>query len=143
LGFALNGELPLADDGDTGLFARAGWNDGRTESFAYTEVDRSLSGGFQLSGVHWGRSQDHLGVALAVDGLAPDHREYLALGGSGFVLGDGALHYGMERIIEAYYSLAVLKHLTLSPDFQLIRNPGYNRARGPARFVSLRAHLEF
>jgi carbohydrate-selective porin OprB len=142
-GFALNGELPLGDHGDTGLFARAGWNDGRTESFAYTEVDRSLSGGFQLSGVHWGRSQDHMGVALAVDGLSPDHREYLALGGSGFVLGDGALHYGLEHIVEAYYSLAVFKHLTLSPDFQLIWNPGYNRARGPAHFVSLRAHLEF
>ncbi len=142
-GFALNGELPLADDGDTGLFARAGWNDGRTESFAYTEVDRSLSGGLQLSGVHWGRSQDHLGIALAVDGLSPDHREYLALGGSGFVLGDGALHYGRECIAEAYYSLALFKQLTLGPDFQLIRNPGYNRARGPARFVSLRAHLEF
>jgi high affinity Mn2+ porin len=142
-GFTLNGELPLADHGDTGLFARAGWNDGHTESFAYTEVDRTLSGGFQLSGTHWGRPQDHLGIALAVDALSSDHRDYLALGGHGFVLGDGALDYGLERIAEAYYSFAVCKHFTLSPDFQFIQNPGYNRARGPVHFASLRAHVEF
>ncbi|RDI98335.1 carbohydrate porin [Dyella solisilvae] len=142
-GFGLNGELPLADDGDTGLFMRAGWNDGRTESFVFTEVDRTLSGGFQLSGVHWGRPTDHVAVALNVNGLSPDHREYLALGGNGFVLGDGALNYGREQILEAYYSFTPIAHLTLSPDLQLIHNPGYNRDRGPARFVALRAHLEF
>jgi high affinity Mn2+ porin len=141
-GFMLNGELPLADNGETGLFARAGWNDGRTESFAYTEVDRTLSGGFQLSGEHWGRSQDHLGVAIAINALSSDHRNYLALGGHGFVLGDGALDYGQERIVEAYYNFVSFKYLTLSPDLQLIQYPGYNRARGPVRLVSLRAHVE-
>jgi high affinity Mn2+ porin len=142
-GFAINGELPLADDGETGLFARAGWNDGRNESFAFTEVDRTLSAGLQLSGVHWERPKDHLGVAFAIDALSPAHRDYLALGGQGFTLGDGALAYGRERIVEAYYDIAVVDHLTLAPDIQLIHNPGYNRARGPARFVGMRAHLEF
>ena len=47
-----------------------------------------------------------------------------------------------EQILEAYYSFAVCKYFTLSPDLQLVHNPGYNRDRGPARFVSLRAHLE-
>ena len=142
-GFAINGELPLADDGETGLFARAGWNDGRNESFAFTEVDRTLSAGMQLSGAHWGRPKDHLGVAFAIDALSPAHRDYLALGGQGFTLGDGALAYGRERIVEAYYNIAVIDHLTLAPDIQLIHNPGYNRARGPARFVGMRAHVEF
>jgi len=142
-GFTANGELPLADGGNTGLFARAGWNDGHTESFAYTEVDQTLSAGMQLSGAHWGRSKDTLGVAMAIDALSADHRDYLALGGSGFTLGDGALNYARERIIEAYYSAAVVEHLTLSPDFQLIHNPGYNHDRGPARFLGMRAHVEF
>lgn len=141
-GFAVNGELPLADQGDTGLFMRAGWNDGRNESFAFTEVDRTVSGGFQLSGAHWGRTQDHLSVAVAINSLSSAHRDYLALGGNGFVLGDGALRYGREQILETYYSFAVCKHFTLSPDLQLVHNPGYNQDRGPARFVSLRAHLE-
>ena len=142
-GFAVNGELPLADGGDTGLFMRAGWNDGRTESFAFTEVDRSLSGGFQLSGTHWGRDTDHVAIAIAIDALSSPHRDYLALGGNGFVLGDGALRYGREQIVEAYYNYQPIKHLTLSPDFQYIRHPGYNRDRGPARFAGLRAHVEF
>lgn len=142
-GFVVNGELPLADGGDTGLFARAGWNDGHTESFVFTEVDRTLTGGFQLSGAHWGRSADHLALGIAINALSPLHRQYLEMGGSGFVLGDGALNYAHEEIAELYYSYAPFAHLTLSPDFQWIRHPGYNRDRGPAAFAGLRAHVEF
>ncbi|GAB2569768.1 carbohydrate porin [Dyella jejuensis] len=142
-GVGINGELPVADNGDTGFFMRAGWNDGHTESFIFTEVDRLLSGGFQLSGAHWNRSDDRLGVGVAIDGLSRIHSEYLAMGGDGFLLGDGALRYGPEQIAEVYYSIAVIHHLTLSPDLQFIRNPGYNRDRGPARFAGLRAHVEF
>ena len=141
-GFGINGELPLADNGDTGLFMRAGWNDGHTESFAFTEVDRLLSGGFQLSGAHWGRPDDRLGVGVAIEGLSPGHRDYLALGGDGFLLGDGTLHYAPEQIAEAYYAIQLVKHVTLSPDVQFIRNPGYNRDRGPVDVLGLRLHLE-
>ncbi|QNK02016.1 carbohydrate porin [Dyella telluris] len=141
-GFGINGELPLADHGDTGLFMRAGWNDGHTESFVFTEVDRTMTAGFQLSGVHWSRPTDHVSVAVAVNGLSGDHRDYLAAGGNGFVLGDGALNYGREQILEAYYSFTPFAHFTLSPDLQLVHNPGYNRDRGPARFVGLRAHID-
>lgn len=142
-GYAANFELPLADDSDTGLFARAGWNDGRTESFVFTEVDRTISLGVQISGARWGRADDRLGIALAIDALSPDHRAYLAAGGEGFVLGDGRLNYGRERILEAYYRVQLLPHLQISPDLQWIRNPGYNRDRGPVRFFGVRAHLEF
>src|SRR3954466_8248744 len=140
-GFGLNIEQPLADDGETGAFARLGWNDGRTESFAFTEVDRLISVGGQVSGRHWTRTDDRLGAALAVEGLSGPHREYLAAGGSGFLLGDGRLNYGHEQILELYYRAQLpwplndrtqvfqkypLK-IQLSPDFQYIRNPAYNR----------------
>lgn len=141
-GFTANAELPLADDGNTGLFARAGWNDGRTESFAYTEVDRTVSAGAQLSGIHWGRPADTLGIALAMDALSAEHRDYLARGGAGFILGDGALAYARERIFETYYSAVLISHVSIGPDFQLIRNPGYNHDRGPARFLGMRLHME-
>jgi len=143
IGFSTNAEVPIADGGDTGLFARYGWDDGATESFAFTEVDRNRQIGGQLSGIHWGREHDHLSLAYAVDGLSHEHRDYLAAGGSGFVLGDGTLRYRNERIIEAYYSFQLLPHVWLSPDFQFIRNPGYNADRGPARFASLRLHMEY
>jgi hypothetical protein len=142
-GLTLNGELPLADEGETGLFARLGWSDGRTESFAFTEQDRHLSLGGQLSGAHWGRAEDRLGIGYVLGGLSKDHRDYLAAGGQGFVLGDGHLSYGPERVLEAYYRCEPIKHLQLSPDLQYVDAPGYNRARGPALVVGFRAHAEY
>ncbi len=142
-GFGLNLEQPLADSRETGLFARLGWNDGKTESFAFTEVDRTVTFGAQVAGNHWWRTDDRLGVALAVNGLSADHRNYLAAGGSGFVLGDGRLNYGYEKITEIYYRAQLGKYAQLSPDFQYIENPGYNRDRGPAKVVGIRLHIEY
>jgi high affinity Mn2+ porin len=141
-GYTANMELPLADDGATGLFARLGWNDGRTESFAFTEADRAGSFGAQLSGVHWGRQADHIAIAFAENGLSHDHRDYLADGGSGFLIGDGRINYAREQIAEIYYAAKLNQYLTLSPDFQFVRNPGYNADRGPAKFFGLRGHVE-
>lgn len=142
-GFGLNIEQPLADGGDTGVFARLGWDDGHTETFAYTEVDRTASVGVQLSGVHWGRPQDQFGVAVAYNGLSSQHKVYLELGGCGFELCDGALNYGYEKILEAYYRFQVGRYMQVSPDVQFISNPGYNRDRGPARVVGLRLHASY
>jgi carbohydrate-selective porin OprB len=96
-----------------------------------------------VAGNYWGRVEDRLGVAFVVNGLSADHRDYLAAGGQGFLLGDGALTYGTERILEGYYRMQLGKYAHLSPDVQYIQNPGYNRDRGPAVVVSLRLHLEY
>jgi high affinity Mn2+ porin len=145
-GFGLNIEQPLADDGATGLFARLGWNNGATESFAFTEVDRLASFGAELSGSHWQRGADVAGAAVALEGLSAWHREYLAAGGYGFLLGDGRLSYAQEQIFEAYYRLQLpfrWLRLQLSPDYQFIRNPGFNSARGPVSFFGIRLHAEY
>jgi carbohydrate-selective porin OprB len=142
-GFGLNLEQPLADSGATGAFARLGWSDGRNESFAFTEVDRHVSAGVQVSGSHWRRAADIVAVAFVDHGLSPLHREYLALGGHGFLLGDGRLNYGHERIVEAYYRLQLGPFVQLSPDLQQIWNPGYNRDRGPATVLGLRVNMRY
>ena len=156
-GFGLNVEQALADGGETGVFGRLGWNDGKTEDFAFTEVDRHLSVGGQVSGVHWRRAADRLGIAWVREGLSPEHRAYLAAGGSGFLLGDGRLNYAHERIAEAYYRLEFawpfpavpnwIPHqqprLQIGPDFQYVSNPGYNADRGPVHVWGVRAHLEY
>src|ERR1700704_1144760 len=140
-GFGFNLEQPLSDEGETGVFARFGWSDGKNESFAFTEVDRHLSAGAQVSGAHWGRTDDRIGLAGVREGIVPVHRTYLAAGGVGFLLGDGRLTYGPERILEGYYRLQTGRYLQLSSDLQSIRNPGYNRDRGPALVGSLRANF--
>jgi len=142
-GFGLNVEQPVTDEGETGVFARFGWNDGKNESFAFTEVDRHLSAGAQISGVHWGRVNDRIGLAGVREGIVPVHRTYLGAGGVGFLLGDGRLTYGPEQILEGYYRLQTGRYLQLSSDLQSIRNPGYNRDRGPALVGSLRANFRY
>jgi len=142
-GFGLNFEQPIADGGETGIFARLGWNDGHHETWSYVEVDRHASLGVQVSGVRWGRGQDDFGLAYGVNGLSSDHKDYLAAGGIGMLLGDGALNYGLEQVLEAYYRIQLTKYAELSPDFQHIPNPGYNRDRGPAEVYGLRFRLSY
>lgn len=124
-------------------FARLGWNDGHNESFAYTEVDRTISFGGDLAGNGWHRGDDKIGAALVVNGLSAEHRDYLALGGLGFLLGDGRLKYGHEKIIEGYYTAHLWRGVFGALDVQRITNPGYNRDRGPVIVPALRMHLDF
>jgi high affinity Mn2+ porin len=125
------------------VFARTGWNEGSNESFAYTEVNDSAQGGGDLSGLLWKRSLDRLGVAVVSNGLSTPHREYLALGGLGFLLGDGTLRYGRENILETYYTARLWRGLSASGGLQYIDHPGYNRDRGPVLVGMLRVHADF
>jgi carbohydrate-selective porin OprB len=143
IGVGLNFEQPLADDGETGIFGRLGWNDGTHESWAYVESDRHASLGVQVNGVHWGRKEDCVGLAYGVNGLSTQHKDYLAAGGIGILLGDGALNYGPEQVFESYYRVQLGQYVQISPDFQFIRNPGYDKDRGPAEVYGLRAHVSF
>lgn len=139
-GFGVNFEQPLNDW--MGVFGRWGWNEGRHESFAYTEVDETAEVGVGGSGRRWRRKFDRAGLALVTNGISRDHQEYLALGGVGFLLGDGKLNYGRETIVESYYTLHVWRGIYPSFGVQHINNPGYNRDRGPVVVPTLRLHLE-
>ncbi len=139
-GFGLNVEqevTPLLR-----AFGRLGWNDGANETFAYTEVDRTAEIGGDYRGRHWRRSQDKAGVAFIANGISGDHRRYLALGGLGFILGDGALSYSLEKIFETYYTAHIWRGISAAVDYQHVNDPGYNSARGPANVVSFRVHVE-
>lgn len=124
-------------------FGRWGWNEGQHESFAYTEVDETVEAGADLRGTPWKRDLDKVGVAFVSNGISADHQHYLELGGLGFLLGDGALTYGREDIVESYYNAHLWRGLFAALDFQHINNPGYNRVRGPVWVPGLRVHLEF
>jgi hypothetical protein len=124
-------------------FARFGWDNGKTESFAYTEVDQTLAEGIGANGSWWHRKQDRAGIAFVSNAIKKDHQNYLASGGLGFLLGDGHLNYGRENIFEAYYTAHVWRGIYVAPGVQHINNPGYNRDRGPVIVPSFRAHVEF
>ena len=124
-------------------FARFGWNDGRTESFAYTEVEQTFAEGIGAGGSWWHRKQDRAGVAFISNAIKKDHQNYLAAGGLGFLLGDGNLNYGRENILETYYTIHVWRGFYVAPGVQHINNPGYNRDRGPVLVPTFRLHAEF
>jgi high affinity Mn2+ porin len=140
-GFGANFEQPF--NNWLGLFGRWGWNEGRHESYAYTEVDETALIGLGANGVRWSRRFDRAGVAFVSNGISRDHQQYLALGGLGFLLGDGRLNYGREDIVETYYTLHAWRGVYPSFGLQYVENPGYNRDRGPVLVPTLRLHVEF
>jgi hypothetical protein len=132
-------ELPA----DLRLFGRFGWNEGQHESYAYTEVDQTIELGGDLAGNRWGRPNDKIGLVGISNAIKRDHQQYLALGGLGFLLGDGALDYAREDTLEAYYNAHNWRGLYSAFDVQLIDHPGYNQARGPVAMFSVRTHVDF
>lgn len=139
-GFGINLEQELTPD--LGVFSRLGYNDGATETWSFTEIDRSISLGASLKGTSWKRQSDVLGLALLWDGLSQDHQDYLAAKGLGFLIGDGGLSYAPEEVIEAYYCYQFLKELSITLDFQGVNHPGFNADRGPVAIYGLRLHYE-
>ncbi|HVI10717.1 MAG TPA: carbohydrate porin [Candidatus Binatia bacterium] len=140
-GFGFNFEQTLARN--LTVFGRTGWDNGKTESFAYTEVDQTVATGVAANGAWWRRKQDRAGLAFVSNAIKKDHQTYLADGGLGFLLGDGKLNYGRENIVESYYTLHVWRGIYVGPGLQHLDNPGYNRDRGPVLVPTFRAHVEF
>jgi high affinity Mn2+ porin len=140
-GFGINFEQTITND--IVVYGRFGWNNGKTESWAYTEDDQTFQGGAGFAGRMWKRKYDRAGIAFDSNGISKEHAQYLAYGGLGFLLGDGGLTYGRENILEAYYTAHTWRGIYVGPDLQYIVNPGYNEARGPVTVASFRLHVEF
>ncbi|MGJ0424763.1 carbohydrate porin [Methylocystis sp.] len=126
-----------------GFFLRASMADGRYETVAYTDVDRQLSMGVVAAGALWGRDDDEIGVAGALGGLHGDRVRYFGLGGTSVYIGDGALSYGGEKNMEAYYKIGFGKNMDATFDYQLLVNPAHNAARGPINVFGLRLRAAF
>jgi high affinity Mn2+ porin len=140
-GFGINLEQQATSN--LRAFARWGWNEGQHESYCYTEVDEAFEIGADLRGQRWRRKLDKAGAAFFSNGISAPHQQYLALGGKGFLLGDGTLSYGRENILEAYYNAHIWRGVYTGLDLQHINNPGYNHARGPVIVPGIRLHFEF
>ncbi len=139
LGFSVEQEL----NNEIGIFMRAGWNDGKDVTWAFTEIDQTLSAGISLKGIRWNRQSDVFGIASVINGISTAHRNFLAAGGYGFIIGDGELNYGHEAIIETYYNAFLSKFFWLTLDYQFVNNPAYNKDRGPVNVFAVRGHVAF
>jgi high affinity Mn2+ porin len=140
-GFGLNLEQEIAKD--VGVFARLGWNDGKTEAWSFTDVNRTASLGVSVKGPRWGRPDDTFGLAGVINGLSSVAARFFAAGGTGILVGDGTMTYGTERILEMYYDAKIWKSVHLAFDYQFITNPAYNQDRGPVSVFAGRLHWDF
>jgi len=127
-----------------GVFARAGADQGNVEPYEYADIDDTVQAGVSFSGEKWGRKDDTFAVAGVVNMISKIHQDYLNDGGLGILVGDGKLpHPGPEEIVEAYYSVGVMKGVNVTFDVQGLENPAYNRDRGPVPVLSARLHGQF
>jgi len=141
-GFGLNMDQQL--NRQISVFMRAGWDNGKTATWAFANIDQTISGGIRITGTYWDRQNDHVGIAGVSNGISPGHRAFLNAGGYDFMIGDGKLtHYGQEDILEIYYQALFLRSLFITADYQFVDHPAYNLDRGPVHVISLRTHVEF
>jgi high affinity Mn2+ porin len=140
-GIYLNMEQEIADG--IGVFARAGADDGKGATWAFTEIDQTIHAGLSFKGMRWKRKDDVLGIAGVVNGISSEHQAFLKAGGYGFIIGDGNLNYGHEAILETFYNARLFDNIWLTFDYQFVHNPAYNKDRmGPVHVFGIRGHVE-
>jgi high affinity Mn2+ porin len=139
-GLGLNWEQEITHT--IGVFSRLGWSNGQTQDLEYSDANATASAGVSVQGLLWGRPDDTVGLGGEINGITKHHQEFLNAGGLGIELGDGALNYGTEKILETYYKLQLWDGLHSTLDYQFVANPGANRDRGPVSVFALRMHLE-
>ena len=140
-GLGINAEKEISNT--IGAFFKASWNDGKTATWAFTEIDRSISAGINIKGNNWKRANDNIGIAQVINGISKDHQNFLNAGLYGFIIGDGKLNYGAEAITEIYYKAQIASSFFVSADYQFVNNPAYNKDRGPVHVFAIRGHIEF
>ncbi len=140
-GFGLNAEQEIVKG--VGAFTRVGWSDGQNEAWMFSDVDEAASVGLSVNGAFWHRPGDTLAAAGVFSGASHIHQEFLAMGGTGILAGDGRLNYGVEQVLETYYDFAIWKTIHATVDYQFVSNPAFNRDRGPVSVLSARLHWEF
>ena len=134
-GVALNAEQEFTDD--LGGFLRASLNDGHKESYEFTEINHSVAAGLALAGKRWHRPDDTVGLAGVVNDISKDARNYLAAGGLGILIGDGALpKAGLERIV-ALLQGGAHRRLQRHRRLPARREPGLRRRARPGRYLRL------
>ena len=140
-GMGINAEQQLS--ATVGVFFRASYNDGKTATWAFTEIDQSVSAGINILGSKWKRPDDNIGLAQVINGISKDHQDFLHAGLYGFIIGDGKLNYGAESISEFYYQAKITASFFLTFDYQFVINPAYNKDRGPVNVFAFRGHMSF
>ena len=137
-GIGFSADQKISDD--VTLFGRYGHQFKGTVRF-----DRALTVGAELAGSPWGRAADSIGLALGALRTSADfRRDSLTIDADADGNADfGYQASGAEKQLELYYRYKLNSHVELTPDFQLIRQPGGNAAAPAVKVLGLRARIGF
>jgi len=110
-----------------------------------SRFDRALTLGMELDGSGWSRAADSVGVAFGALRTGTDFRNDSPTIDAN---GDGTPDFGYqasgaEKQLELYYRYKLNGNVELTPDFQMIRQPGGNAAAGTVKVFGLRAKVGF
>ncbi len=126
------------------MFARVSWNDGKTESWGYSQADFSANVGITMKPKFFINNNDLFGLCASYTTISKGQQKYLTDGGSNFMIGNNGLEkYAPEIVIETFYSFNLVKNLFISPNYQFIMNPGYENLRGNTHVYGIRVNLDF
>ena len=118
----------------------------QTESISLQDMDESYMVGFDIHGENWSRENDVFGLAYEIGRLTGNHRKAHEKGYSGLFDrngGIGAGNYADERVLEAYYKLAINNFINISANYQWVNNFYYSHVIGDVHFVSSRLNVSF
>lgn len=138
-GFGVEVEHKIMDE--VGSFFRASWNDGKSESYTFTQINSSVNAGLDISGSLWGDETHHAGISLICNMLSDEQKRYLEAGGSGFMVGNGSLNYQHEFIGEGYYRISLSENFGVTINYQYMVNPGYDNDNDNTHFLGTRFTL--
>ncbi|MFQ5645311.1 MAG: carbohydrate porin [bacterium] len=140
-GISIDQSLPMGIN----LFGKYGKQDDDRDVRHYQDMDESVMFGFDLSGEHWRRPKDVLGIAYQIGRLTGNHRLAHEKGYESFFSrpGIGAGNYADERVLEIYYRWALTDHIGIGPDYQHIENFFYSRKIGGVDFWGARINVGY
>jgi hypothetical protein len=122
------------------IFARYG-----QETQGQVRFDRAVTLGAEFGGDYWDRAADAIGVAY---GELRSSDEFRRDAPTLDADGDGNADFGYapgraERMVELYYRMRINPQFEISPDFQLIRDPGANNSAADVKVYGLRVQATF
>jgi high affinity Mn2+ porin len=135
-GFGLEIEHKVTNE--IGGFFRASWNDGKSESYTFTQINSSVNAGLDIDGSLWGDDSHHAGISLICNMLSDEQKSYIEAGGSGFMVGNGSLNYQHEFIGEGYYRISMSESFGVTINYQYMANPGYDNNTNDTHFLGTR-----
>jgi hypothetical protein len=131
-GWGLGFSMDQALNPNISLIARLGYQDKKVY-----ESDWAWSLGAEVKGGYWGRNEDVLAAAFGMAMISADYKDFKR------IVDAEPWFKKNESHLEFYYRFQLNKHISISPDLQILWNAQGNDKFDPVTVIALRGTIEF